>query len=1112
MPDTDISVLELADKLNSKFQRANNLQELHQLIVDETFERLRCEAAVLFIFSRRRPGVLKPAVFRTENNSNKLVLGTEIKFEEEVLSNFLEKNEKIINFRGSTGALPNEIENVFNNHKNYLPSNKLASVLTSFLEIDSQPLGLLVVYNKKSPKYDLSKGDFSLDATEFTHDEEKLFKIIKRQAQNTYLHLRRHEDIQKIHEVGVTLSSSRNINEILKVVTQTVLDVFGADIVTLYQYDQRRNDFIGLPFFAGELYRPQFVSRKPQRDDLAFEVIKDKKNYYASDAINDPKMSRRNVLMTEGTEAHFVLREKIKSSAAILLRADEDVVGVMFINFRRAKSFPEEERNLMEVFASYAAIAIKNALDKEQLTQKLTLSLVKLNEIRGQAVYPSNDKGEESIYKIVLDAILGLLNAKLGLYAEVIPGRDRFVVKTTSDQYQKYKDASWDINKGITGLAAKAKEIQIVYDATKDSRFLPLAEVEGKSRDLGEEKSSISIPLILDDKVHGVFHIDSKNLESFSEYDKQIVDAFIDQAAKSIRSAKLAQEKERAIRKLDELKKLDHLIGSTWNLEVVLQSVINTAVELAKPQNVIGTIDLVENIDGKECLIPYATSKPEVEKKVIVLNDDKSITRLVVLENRTINVTASDDLWKKNYCQVAPGMRSELAVPLRVRGRPTGVINLESPNPKAFDEEDEEFLNNLAGQAVIVIQMTRVINDIKAIDSAGLSESKENFLKLILSKAEKLVGAELGAIWLLDDTTNEFELGGYSGFAENIWKGKNIHLGLDDSFIGAALKYNQIDVANLDAPLEDSMTASRKTFKNLLQHGLRSIISTPFIAGKTSIGVMNIYTKEKVDIKAWDESWEKKLLELFAAQAAIALLNFQRYAELQEAKVEIEQSVNKTIFDNMRQMLRLVTHRMNNSVGSIRADVIELLKKKNKFDKVTAKKLKDIKAAAQEALDIPTELGNYVKKLKSDKTEVQVYDVIQDIVKSKETKKIAIFLDDLKNAPAVKANQVLLKEVFNELIQNATKAMPDGGEIVISAQTVEPKMLEIIVRDDGHGIPKENLDKIFDYGFTHWKNAKGTGDGLTIIKTVIEVDHKGKISVESEEGKGCTVKLLLPLF
>jgi len=409
-----------------------------------------------------------------------------------------------------------------------------------------------------------------------------------------------------------------------------------------------------------------------------------------------------------------------------------------------------------------------------------------------------------------------------------------------------------------------------------------------------------------------------------------------------------------------------------------------------------------------------------------------------------------------------------------------------------------------------VFNRTLLIHDIKAINSAGLSESKEDFLKLIISKASQLVGVDVIAIWLYDKVTNKFELGSFFGLESKIVD--DLKISLDDSFNEMTLEQQKISIAKLDAPLDDSISDSRKGFEILKNVGLKSIISVPLIAEGTPIGVMNIHTKEKIDLAEWDNSWEKSLLEIFAGQASIALLNFQRYAELQEAKREIEQSVNKVIFDNLQQMLRLVTHRMNNSVGNIRADVIDLLDSKSKFSKNTIKKLNDIKVAAQEALGIPIELNNFAKKLKSDKTEVYVYEVVQNIVKDKEIKGIRIYFDGLKSAPSVKANQGLLKEVFNEFIQNATKAMPNGGEILLSAQTIKPKMLEIRVKDTGHGIPKENLGKIFEYGFTHWLDAKGTGDGLALIKSVIEVDHHGKISVESEEGKGCTFKLSLPLF
>jgi|GEM_PF-3064628 len=922
------------------------------------------------------------------------------------------------------------------------------------------------------------------------------------------------EDLKKVYDSGIALiSSKKQLNEVLKVIVESALDVLRADIVTLYQYDQKRDEFMGFPVTAGYINQPDFVKRKPDQNDVAYQVVRNKANYYAEDAINDPVMSRKNYPRTKGTKEHFILREKVLSCAAILLMHDIEVVGVMFINYRRLVSFSKEKQNLMDIFASYAAIAIKNAREKEELTKKLTFSLAEIYNIREQTEGNYKADPELSILQIVLNDILDFLDEKIGYFAEYDPGNKILSIKRASKLYQDLVEASWSIEQGITGYAVRTQQVQYILDSNQNEHFFRFSDgkIKGIHADADKDvKSSFTVPLILGNSVLGVFQFESKNLDGFSEYDREIIKTMTAQAVNAIQNVRLLREKELARRKISALHKLDNLIFSTWKLEAVFKYIMKNAIDLIKSPKSKGHISIIEKINGKRYLVPHAFSGYPDMKKMISLDQEKGITRLAVLENRTINVTDSDELWKKYYFTIIPEMRSELAVPLRVRDQSIGVLNVESPHPNAFDKEDEELLETLAGQAIIVIMVTRLIEDIKNIGLSGSTKSKREFLELILSKACELLGANIGAIWLYDHLSNSFQFGTYLGVEINLWK--DMKLDLENSFVGRALKKQEIIAAHIEDLIENVGEFSRKNFIVLHNAGLKSIISTPFIAGEEAIGVMNIYSRDKIDIKNWNDSWEKNLLELFSTQASIALQSFQRYAELVNAKTEIEQSVNKTIFDNMRQMLRLVTHRMNNSVGSIRADVIELLKKRNNFDKATAKKLRDIKTAAQEALEIPTELNNYVKKLKSDKIEVHVYEIIHDLVKDKETKKIAIFFDGLKNVPAVKANPVLLKEVFNELIQNATKAMPDGGEIVISAKAVEPKMLEIRVRDTGHGIAKENLDKIFDYGFTHWKNAKGTGDGLTIIKTVIEVDHKGKISVESHEGKGCTVKLVLPLF
>jgi PAS domain S-box-containing protein len=107
--------------------------------------------------------------------------------------------------------------------------------------------------------------------------------------------------------------------------------------------------------------------------------------------------------------------------------------------------------------------------------------------------------------------------------------------------------------------------------------------------------------------------------------------------------------------------------------------------------------------------------------------------------------------------------------------------------------------------------------------------------------------------------------------------------------------------------------------------------------------------------------------------------------------------------------------------------------------------------------------------------------------------------------PKISADGVLLRQSFTNLIQNATEAMPDGGQLRITGAPGDP--LSISISDTGHGIPESIRDKIYLPFFT--TKERGTGLGLSIVhKTVIS--HGGSISVESGE-RGTTFTIKLPV-
>ncbi|HXX81745.1 MAG TPA: ATP-binding protein [Thermodesulfovibrionales bacterium] len=122
-----------------------------------------------------------------------------------------------------------------------------------------------------------------------------------------------------------------------------------------------------------------------------------------------------------------------------------------------------------------------------------------------------------------------------------------------------------------------------------------------------------------------------------------------------------------------------------------------------------------------------------------------------------------------------------------------------------------------------------------------------------------------------------------------------------------------------------------------------------------------------------------------------------------------------------------------------------------------------------------------------------------------ERKDIRVFFNAEK-IPLIPGDEVLLRQAFTNLVQNAVDSMPQGGDLRFGF-SAEPDSLEITVSDTGHGVPEEIQDKIFLPFYT--TKDKGTGLGLAIVHKII-VSHHGSISMENRE-KGTTFRVRLPL-
>ncbi len=130
-----------------------------------------------------------------------------------------------------------------------------------------------------------------------------------------------------------------------------------------------------------------------------------------------------------------------------------------------------------------------------------------------------------------------------------------------------------------------------------------------------------------------------------------------------------------------------------------------------------------------------------------------------------------------------------------------------------------------------------------------------------------------------------------------------------------------------------------------------------------------------------------------------------------------------------------------------------------------------------------------------------------------ERKKVTFKIKSNQDEILVYLDRDKIDKILSNVLSNAFKFTPEGGEIDVQVNRNEGNA-EIVISDTGTGIPKSQIDKIFDRFYqvdsSHTREHEGTGIGLALTKELVEL-HKGRIEVESEEGRGTTFRIIFPL-
>ena len=559
---------------------------------------------------------------------------------------------------------------------------------------------------------------------------------------------------------------------------------------------------------------------------------------------------------------------------------------------------------------------------------------------------------------------------------------------------------------------------------------------------------------------------------------------------------------------LRRLYQVSKVIHSTLDQQEALDLIVREAVGLVNATS--GSVVLINPIDGfLEIQAAHGLSAGAKLK----LRVGEGITGWVAQQGKSAIVP--DVSADKRYVPVHEHTRSELAVPLEINGVLSGVVNVDSDKPSAFDENDLALLTELASQAALVIHNAFLYE--KSLIRANLFESLitvgqainsavdlDEALAAITREAASLMNAKTCALQLLDESSSHLTLVASHGAGEAYLNKPSVDIA--ESFLGS--------VVNLKKPLQIENVQTSNAYQQqdiAREEGLVAMLSIPLEFGGNAIGTLNVY-KEETYVFSNDE------IHIATALAELSALAIEK-ARLLERIVESEELLRQNEkLSALGLLAGEVAHEIRNPLTVLkmlyhslglefpeddpRAEDVRIMGEKMDHLNTIVEQILTFARNAEPSLK-PTDINKLIDDLR----------ILVRRKMAQQNVELEIQLED--NLPTVKADGPQLSQVFLNLTLNALEAMPNRGSLTIESRTIQlnkgdaaPTHVRIEFRDTGCGMDAESRERAFT-SLLNTSKPDGAGLGLAIVGRIVE-SHGGRIKIKPSDS-GTTFSILLPL-
>jgi GAF domain-containing protein/anti-sigma regulatory factor (Ser/Thr protein kinase) len=826
----------------------------------------------------------------------------------------------------------------------------------------------------------------------------------------------------------------------------------------------------------------------------------------------------RLVVLDVGREAALFVNPGLpdtRSEIALPLVSRGRIIGVLDVHSAQPSMFTEEDVAALQTMADQLAHAIDNARLYESIKRHVE-ELTALHAI-DMAMISTLDLDE--VLSIIYEQVSEVLNVSTFYIALYDEKRDELAVNLLVERGVRRESITLDVGEtdGPAARVIRSRQPLWIEDAADEG-----GGVTDETLIVGGGMRSMAVlPLVVRDQVIGVISAQSPAPQAFDEDDVELFSSIAYQAAIAVTNARLFEEVSRRLEEANLVQEVMLAAASTLDFDLALERAIK-ALHRALGVDRLGFLLYDEGDDTlvlHPSLASFGQDAPRLPLKGSVVGQAYRTGRPVLM---------SDKSQDPSYICQSPDVCSALAVPVRIAGHVAAVLLAESPQPRAFGEDELRVLTTVAGQLGVVLENARLYQEMArhthglrllADGSAGMVGSLNTqeivahlrnvlverfhapcFISLIEPEGD---GATVIAGWMPED--------------HSPLVGRRVRVS-EQGGLSQMMETRRL-VYVLDLEQEEWRALVGEPEREAMHRvGIKAGLVLPMLSQDKLVGIVSLGFREPLPEPVEEPlDWAQTLVN----QAAAALANAQLYQQLENQADELIQAYSELQeIDRLRsQLVQNVGHELRTPLGLIKG-YVELL---------IAGDLGEVSQSQYAALKIMRERTATLVRLIHNLTVLQnvprealavaplamaeiVRQVLVEFQGAAEGAGIVFRKEIPDGLPPLLGDRERLELALGHLVDNAIKFSPGGGIVSLEAWADE-RMVCVSVSDEGIGISSDSMGRIFERFYQVDGSTKrrygGMGVGLALVWEIVEL-HDGEVRVESEPGRGSKFIVRLP--